>query len=336
MLVALAACSGDDGPPLTDATSLTCPAPGDLPFRLESRGFAKSENKTLAEKSTRSKDEAADSLGNTEGITAVTYIADELPAGPAAISYRGAKARTTVNGGLFNNPLAGEHVSLWFYDDGPMAWQALGRADTDANGSYEIASTFVAPNGKPIYSMLEADGSCVEHYDFLLPRNSKVIVTDIDGTLTLNDNELLMEVADGTYVQKPMGAAVKLMEAWTKKKYPVIYMTARPHLFRAETRVWLRDLGFPFGPLITANQTNRPAEYKTAWMKRMIMNFGWQVVAVYGNADTDITAYENAGVPKSQTFIVGELAGMRGTVPIPNLDFTDHISTYVNAQPDNQ
>ena len=78
------------------------------------------------------------------------------------------------------------------------------------------------------------------------------------------------------------------------------------------------------------------AVYKTLWLDRMVQTFGWVPVAAYGNADTDITAYQNAGIPKSQTFIVGPLAGNGGTQPIDNLDYTSHISTYVNAQPDNQ
>jgi phosphatidate phosphatase PAH1 len=65
----------------------------------------------------------------------------------------------------------------------------------------------------------------------------------------------------------------------------------------------------------------------------MIQSFGWNVVAAYGNASTDITAYENAGIPKTQTFIVGPLAGSGGTVPIDNMDFAQHIQTYVDAQP---
>jgi len=77
------------------------------------------------------------------------------------------------------------------------------------------------------------------------------------------------------------------------------------------------------------------APYKTAWLQRMVTTFGWNIVAAYGNADTDITAYDAAGIPKSQTFIVGPLAGSMGTMPIDNMDFSDHITTYVDAQPDN-
>jgi phosphatidate phosphatase PAH1 len=60
------------------------------------------------------------------------------------------------------------------------------------------------------------------------------------------------------------------------------------------------------------------------------------VVAAYGNAVTDITAYANAGVPLTQTFIIGPLAGNSGTVAIPNMDYTQHIASFVAAQPANQ
>jgi phosphatidate phosphatase PAH1 len=94
---------------------------------------------------------------------------------------------------------------------------------------------------------------------------------------------------------------------------------------------------FPDGPLITSNGTAADAgAYKTIWMKRMIQDFGWKVVAAYGNADTDIIAYEAAGVPKAVTFIVGPLAGNSGTTPIANNDFSAHIAGFVAAQPANQ
>lgn len=335
-LAVIAACGGDDEPPLSDATSLLCPTPGLLPFRTESRGFVRSENKTLATEDPRSKDEASDTLGNPGGVVASTYLEDAAAAAADPIGYRGAKARTTPTGGLFNNPLPGEHVSLWFHDDAAAEWQQIGRADTGDDGYYEIAdSGFVAPNNAPVYSVLEADGSCAEHYDFLLPPGSKVIVTDIDGTLTLDDTQLIMEIADENYVPVQMGAADRLTQAWAAKHYPIVYLTARTHLLRNETRVWLRDLGFPPGPVITSDGANGPDIYKTAWMNRIIDDFGWTPVAVYGNADTDITAYENAGVAKNLTFIVGDLAGTRSTVAIPNNDFSEHITTFVNAQPDN-
>jgi LNS2 (Lipin/Ned1/Smp2) len=348
-LALLAACSSDSGPlladaatdakpPLSSATSLHCPAPGALPFEVTST-FVKATNATLVADNPRNKDEASDTLGSPSGIvasvTASIYLPDDQQPTTTGIAYRGVKARTTPTSGLSAKPITGETVSLWTYDTENKAWQALGMATTGLDGDYDVpAAGNAVPNGQPVYAVLEADGSCTEHYNYLLPAGSKVVVFDIDGTLTLSDGELLMELADGAYVPKLMGAADKLVQAWATKGYTVVYLTARPHDLRAETRGWLTALGFPGGPMITENGAKADV-YKTLWLNRMIQSFGWNVVAAYGNADTDITAYANAAIPKAQTFIVGPLAGMGMTQPIANMDFTDHIATYVAAQPAN-
>jgi len=332
----LAACGSDDNlAPLSDATQLRCPTPGDLPFRLASHGF-QSQNTAVVANRPRDKAEAADTLGVPGGASANTYLADDaMPV--TAVSYAGVKARTEAASSLTAKPLAGEHVSLWSYDAATAAWSTLGRTETAADGSYDIPASAVPPNGQPVYAMLEADGSCAEHDVELLPAGAKVVITDIDGTLTASDNELLLELTDATYVPKPMAGADAMAKAWAAKGYPIIYLTARPHILQGETRGWLRDLGFPPGPLITASTLGvEPAGYKTVWGQRMLADFGWIAVAAYGNADTDIAAYAGAGIPKDVTFIVGSLAGSDGTVAIDNSDFTAHIASFVDAQPDNR
>ena len=212
-----------------------------------------------------------------------------------------------MTGGLFATPLPSENVSLWSYDG--TAWQTHGRTTTDAMGAYDLDSTgFTIPAKQALFSILEADGSCAEHFSLMLPPGSKVVVTDIDATLTTDDNQNLMEIPDATYVPMMMGHANTMLQAWDAKGYPVIYLTARPHVERVESRVWLRDEMFPTGPLITATDVEEPAAYKTLWLKRMVNDFGWTVVAAYGNAQTDIDAYNNVGIPKADTFIVGPLA----------------------------
>jgi hypothetical protein len=337
LLAALAACTEPE-PALSDATSLHCPAPGALPFRLTSSGFQKSFNATLVADEPRNKDQASDTLGNPSGgVVASVYLADDQQPVAAPVGYQGIKARTAHDNGLVGKPLVGENVSLWFYDAGKTAWQSLGSSKTDSNGQYDLPSTgFVAPNGQPVYAVLEANGSCAEHFDYLLAPGAKVVVTDIDGTLTAEDPELTKQLSDDSYVPRIMGAADKMVQAWTMKGYPVIYLTARPHLLRAETRTWLEQIGFPTGPLITKNGGKPDDVFKTLWMNRMLHAFGWNVVAVYGNADTDITAYENAGIPKDHTFIVGPLAGNRGTAAIANGDYSQHIASFVAAEPANQ
>jgi LNS2 (Lipin/Ned1/Smp2) len=333
-LAIVGACGGTDLPPLTNATQLHCPTPGDLPFRLGSSGYKTASNTGLVKNDPRNKDEASDTIGNPNGKIANIYLADSASASAMTLSYRGAKARTTTPNGLFSNPLAGETVSLWTYDAG--AWSQLGSTQTGDDGTYELPDTgFIATNGQPVYAMLEADGSCAAHYDYLFPVGEKVVVSDIDATLTTNDGEFDKQLADVTYQPTMMGAADKLTQAWSAKGYPIIYLTARPHTVRVETRGWLDDLGFPPGPLLTAIQVEEASAYKTAWLKRMVTDFGWNIVAAYGNATTDITAYANVAIPLNHTFIVGPEGGKGGTTAIPNMDFTAHIASYVAAQPAN-
>jgi LNS2 (Lipin/Ned1/Smp2) len=334
LALVVGACGGTDLPPLTSDISLKCPTPGALPFRLMSSGYQNASNDALVKNDPRNKDEASDTIGNPNGKIANIYLPDASGASATSLSYRGAKARTTPPNGLFSNPLAGENVSLWTYDTG--AWTQIGRTTTGDDGYYEVPDTgFTAANGTPVYALLEADGSCAAHYDYLFPAGENVVVFDIDGTLTYSDGEFDTQLGNATYVPKMMGAADKLVQAWDAKHYPVIYLTARPHTARVESRGWLDDLGFPSGPLITAITVEEASAYKTAWLKRMVNDFGWHIVAAYGNATTDISAYANANIPQNQTFIVGPEGGKGGTLAIPNMDFTAHIASYVAAQPAN-
>lgn len=339
-LVLSSAACGDDAaalPPLTGATALACPAPGDLPFRLATRGFARAPNAALAEERTRDKGEAGDTLGNPGGPTADTYVDDDGSPATGELAYRGRKARTATTNGLFSTGLPGERVSLWSYDAAAEAWSERARGETDADGAYALApGEAPPPNGHPVYAMLEADGSCADHHAFLLPRGERVVITDIDGTLTTDDAELFEQVGDPAYVPRMKRAAAALMQAWAAKGYTIIYLTARPHVLRGETRTWLRDLGYPVGPVITAASLADPAGYKRRWIARLLATFGWIPAAAYGNATTDIEAYAAAGIPKDVTFIIGEHAGEDGTVAIAGDDYTDHLATFVRAQPDNR
>jgi hypothetical protein len=338
LLVSLAmGCGGSSEPPLTNATSLMCPMPGDLPFRLMSTGYQNPASATLAMNDMRIKDEASDAIGNPSGAQANVYLEGSAMPGTGDIDYHGVKAITTNTDGIVGNALAGEFVSLWTYDAAGSDWMMLDRMKTDSNGVYDFPSTgYVAANGQPIYAMLEANGTCAEHFDYLLPSGTKVIVADIDGTLTLSNNEFFMEIADGTYVPKLMGHAAEMAQAWAAKKYQMIYLTARQHVYIPETRAWIESQGFPPGPIITENDDDTmPAPYKTTWLQRMITNFGWQVYAAYGNEDTDIQAYQAVSIPDANDFIVGPSGGDLGTTAIPNLDFAQHITDFIDMQPDN-
>jgi hypothetical protein len=332
ILAVAAACSRS--PDSTWKTALDCPTPGPLPFHPLSHGFQSVANGELAAIDTRIKDEAFDNLGNPGGLVANVSIANDVAPSQGPIDYPGNKARTSNSEGANESPLPGEFVSLWLYDYGSDAWHQIARGKTDDNGNYDFPDTnVVAPSGEPVFSLLEADDTCTFQTNWLLPAGTKVIVADIDGTLTNSDSEFTMQIIDGTYTPVEMALATAMTQAWASMGYQMVYLTARAHVFDFETRMWLHQLGFPPGPVITAEGTGGEDVLKTFWLARMVNDFGWDIYAAYGNQTTDITAYGNVNVPLDRTFIIGPFGGFGGTVAILDKDYSEHIVDFIDGQP---
>src|SRR5690606_28968547 len=104
------------------------------------------------------------------------------------------------------------------------------------------------------------------------------------------------------------------------------------------SRQWLADEGIAPGTLMLA-QSNSEAlpvesgvgDYKAAYLRGLV-DMGFAIEAAYGNASTDIYAYQQAGIPKARTFIVGENAGAGGTVDLGD-DYAAHLPVAA-AEPD--
>lgn len=65
-------------------------------------------------------------------------------------------------------------------------------------------------------------------------------------------------------------------------------------------------------------------EYKQAFLEH-IRGLGLRIVAAYGNASSDVCAYERAGVPPRQTWIVGD----NGGTGCDGADPTHALTSYV-------
>lgn len=325
----LLGCRGnDDGSPLqgvNEATNTegTCPFPGKLPFTTESTKFSSKDTTELLKDYKIPVYEAEDILGLPENE------ANELTG----------SVKLAATSMLLPQPVIGEYVSLWATDtDG--AWTKLGRTKTDDEGAFGITLPNTADFGVgsfPVFTVVEGNTSCMVHGIFHWPQETQVIITDIDGTLTLDDNQFLKQVSqDPNYDPLLNESGDKVMQAWAEKGYKIVYLTSRPYTLRGPTREWLHAKKIPFGPLITADSFvfgPSAREYKRNAVNQMKNEFKWKVVAAYGNADSDYQAYEDAGIPKQITFIVGPRAGESGTVPIGNNDYTDHLNSYVEKQP---
>ncbi len=299
---------------------LGCPEPGELPFETEATMFDDPELVESLAPFPEFKLQNQDSLVN--------------PADAQSLPGRMAKGKS-----LNTRPFPEEWVSLWTWN-AAGEWTQLARQRTDEDGKYTFDLTGDDSFGLGLhttYAVLEGDGTCAEHIIANWPAGTQVLVTDIDETLTTADSELIRQIGDPSYEPQRRPGAQLLLNTWVEKGYKVVYLTARPHDFRVPTRKWLNDHGFPLGPVVTADSLvfgDSAVRYKGAFLTRVVDELQWDVVVAYGNADSDIEAYEQAGIPKEITYIIGEKAGTQGTQPVADGDYTNHIATYVEAQRD--
>ena len=321
--VALVACRGDESavaqPGLQNATAIQCP------FSTVTKGFASEDSANVLETGRLFMNESQDSYG--------------LPGALAPL--RGKMQRGTSNY-IVGKVFAGEKVSLWVQNT-TGTWEQSGASiSTDASGNYTFplaAAQQVQNTSTHAYVLLEGDGSCAEHGVYAWPRGTQIVVTDIDGTMTKANAEFETQVTKPSYVPLEHHSAAATMTAWTSKKYRVVFLSARPDNFRDPTRVWLRDKGVNFGPIVTATSfvTGAAAiDYKTKALQKMVTDYGWKIVAAYGNEPSDVQAYANVNVPKAQTFTVENANGIEGTTGIPGDDYGPHLTNYVSKQPDAQ
>ncbi len=175
------------------------------------------------------------------------------------------------------------------------------------------------------------------------------IVTDIDATLTTSDLEWLMQMGWGAYEPTERSGAAALVNGYAERGYYILYLTARPANYTLigtsetapeATLRWLEDHGYPVDPehtrlelapdiIIDATATT---DYKTGVLTAM-EDEGFSFDYAYGNAATDITAYENAGIAKDHTFIIGSEGGNGGTVAIAGDGWDDHDADFLPTVP---
>jgi LNS2 (Lipin/Ned1/Smp2) len=165
------------------------------------------------------------------------------------------------------------------------------------------------------------------------------IVTDIDATLTESDTQWILQLGGGSEPKARAGGS-DLINGYADLGYYIVYLTARPEdtkvpaLFGKETAReatdrWLTEHDFPrpersvllLAPTTTFGQATE--DYKTGALQDL-QSQGYELIYAYGNADTDIGAYEAVGIDKANTYIIGSLAGTESTQPISGDDFVSH------------
>lgn len=195
-------------------------------------------------------------------------------------------------------------------------WHRLGTRRTDSDGRvrFEVPGRLLRKPGAVRYRMTVAgDRTSTGALIYVWAPGTRVVVFDIDGTLTPGDREIIKRAVWGSAVAVRPGAA-DVVRHWIKRQaIKPVYLTGRPYLFSADTRAWLERHGFPPGPLITADSlrqvipsTAGVGKFKETWLKQLKSEQKLDIIAAYGNADTDVCAFARAGIAPKASYIFGE------------------------------
>jgi phosphatidate phosphatase PAH1 len=238
------------------------------------------------------------------GLGSPRHRAIDVVASPGADRH---VLRGSLSYGKAHKDLEDEDVELFACDRG--AWHAIGTARTDDDGDFSLAlagARRLAPGMRDLYASAVGDRTGVRFLAYVAPAATRVIVSDVDGTLTASEHAFVRTVVANSRIGAQPGAAAAFREL-AASGYQPVYVTARGEVFTEKTRAWLAQQGFPRGPMILAEDlvtVPGPATvaFKTGAMDALT-SAGLVVAGGIGNRATDIAAYEAMGLPADRIFI---------------------------------
>lgn len=127
-----------------------------------------------------------------------------------------------------------------------------------------------------------------------VPASSRLVVFDIDGTLTPTVARIFTARPDASNVAR----------LYAQRGYRIVYLTARAPALQGTLRRFLSHHAFPAGDLLAPNSR---AEYRApaAFKARVLEGYrarGWEIAAAYGDSSSDFEAYAKVGVPRERVF----------------------------------
>ena len=183
-------------------------------------------------------------------------------------------------------------------------WKSVGTVRSNDDGRFllTLAANARLPTGmRDLYVVALGDGSGAYFVGYVAARGTKVVVSDVDGTLSWSENSIIKSVIKRSH---DIGHRPNAPEALAQLPYPIVYTTARGDVFIDITRRWLERHGFPRGLLrLSTGAFARPGEkaisYKTATLEALPV----QIAAGIGNRRSDITAYTRIGLDGKKILI---------------------------------
>jgi phosphatidate phosphatase PAH1 len=208
-------------------------------------------------------------------------------------------------------------------------WKSLGTTRTDRGGRFTLSLSGdqrLPPGLRDLYGFVPGDRSGFRFLSYVARTGDSVIVADIDGTLTASEKAVFNTVLFG----EDIGHRANAPQTLAGSGRVVIYLSSRGDQLTGLTRTWLREHGFPVGPIRHApSLVVKPGAKTIAFKATELRALPMPIHAAIGNRATDVAAYHAAGIPADRIFVKlpefeSELAHDLGTKRA--IGFTDYGS----------
>ena len=273
----------------------------------------------------------------------VTNIGNPLHSASDMITNPGesVELKAKFSYGLVSKDLEEESIQVWI-DNCTQTLRRLGTATTNDDGriQFKLEGAETPPVGVyKVYFRVPGDNSSTTSVLRVVPEETKFVVFDIDETLSSEPSTGTLRdiISDGYNEAHRPGAIAATNIRRFHQHYQIIYLTARPYLLTDHTRDWLDRHGFAPGTLHLVQDLtdmvpmdSRAGDYKYDYLDK-IESHGISIERAYGNAETDIYAYRQLGLPGDEIFVLGENGGKEGTVDLGD-SYVDHLQD-LRAQP---
>mmetsp|Transcript_41865 Transcript_41865/g.132003 ORF Transcript_41865/g.132003 Transcript_41865/m.132003 type:complete len:778 (-) Transcript_41865:51-2384(-) len=186
------------------------------------------------------------------------------------------------------------------------------------------------PNTVRFYLSEKASVPPVTASIFLWTYKSKIVISDVDGTITKSD--LLGHIAPAFGIQWAQKGVAQLLTRIHQNSYKILYLTARPIGQADATKSYLQSVHengvrLPIGPVITSPDgmikavhreviMRKPEEFKIECLSTLRKLFPLDSLPFYagfGNRPTDVVSYQAVKIPDSRIMIINP----QGEVHIP-------------------
>lgn len=208
--------------------------------------------------------------------------------------------------------LSGEQVDLYLLRGCEGEWESLGPTYTTFDGDHatvegvEDSGGWVffelpaLPLGRHrVHMVVRGDDSRADTYIEVVDPGTPIILSDIDGTLTTSEWERLLDFLLDTIPDVNPGAPDAL-QALVDLGYRPMYLTARPEFLGNRTYDFVELRGLPPGIIhTTLSATGATGASAVAYKSDELAALAARGLVpswVFGNSDSDATAYDNAGI----------------------------------------